>query len=150
MSPAPACDGLADAALQDCLAHFPQVRLRVSGACMEPGLAEGSAVILEPAANRPPRWGDVVLVRHRPAPGSGAEPAPGLRLHRLVWCPPALAGWRTQADRARSVDPRIGREDILATAVAVPGSSQDPRNRTRALLSLARAILARMQAFFPG
>jgi hypothetical protein len=137
---------LASAALEDCLSHFTQVRLRVSGRCMEPVLPEGAAVILESAARRRPRWGDVVLVRH----------AVGLRLHRLVWCPSfgqawrALGhGWRTQADRACSCDPRATPADILATALAIDGSPHTLRSRTAALRSLARAVFSRARVFLP-
>ena len=132
--------GLADAALQDCLVHFPRVHLRVTGGCMAPMLAEGATVCLEPAALRPPRWGDVVLVRQ----------AAGLRLHRLVWRPSPGGIWRTQADGSPSCDPRVGAGDVLATAVGVVGSKRPLRSRARALRSLGRAVLSRLRALLPG
>jgi hypothetical protein len=136
----------ASAALDDCLSHFAQVRLRVSGRCMEPVLPEGAAVILESADRRRPRWGDVVLVRH----------AVGLRLHRLIWCPSfgqawrtVGHGWRTQADGSCSCDPRAAPADILATALAIEGNPDGLRSRTAALRSLARAVFSRARAFLP-
>lgn len=97
---------------------------------MAPALEPGERVILESRNQRRPRFGDVVLVRQRE----------GLRLHRLVWAPPGPFAWRTQADRAGGVDPRIRPEDVLGTVVAVDG---DPGRRTRrpvlALAALARA-----------
>jgi hypothetical protein len=131
---------LADATLADCLAHFPQVRLRVTGACMEPRLPEGIAVLLESSDRVRPRWGDVVLVRH----------AAGSRLHRLVWCPPFTPAWRTQADRSPTCDPAVDRAEILAVAVAIP-ETQGPRLRSRTVAArgLARAILARLRAILP-
>jgi hypothetical protein len=139
VSTTPVAAGLAEAALQDCLAHFPQVQLRVSGTCMAPALAEGATVCLEPAATRPPRWGDVVLVR---------QPA-GLRLHRLVWRPSWGLGWRTQADQSPSCDPRVASVDVLATAVTVAGLPGSPRSRVQATRSLVRAIFSRLRAFLP-
>jgi|SRR6185503_12011471 len=138
MPPAPLSDTLAEAALLDCLTHFPQVQLRVTGACMEPRLPEGAIVRLEAAGRVPPRWGDVVLVRQ----------AAGLRLHRLVWCPPLGAAWRTQADRSPTCDPRLDHTEVLAVATA-GAEAASLRSRTAAARGLGRALLTRLRAFLP-
>ncbi len=125
--------------LRDCLASFPHVRLTVSGRCMEPALCQGEKIRLVGTARRRPRVGDVVLARQ----------SAGLRLHRLVWGPPlARAGgsWRTKADRGRLLDPPLGAEAVLASVEAVearPGAR--PRRPGRALVSLARGIVARLR-----
>lgn len=119
------------AAAEELLRLFPRAVLTVSGGCMEPSIPEGATVVLESAATRPPRFGDVVLSRQ---PG-------GLRLHRVVWAPRREGGgWRTQADRAGSLDPRLSRRDLLATAVAIEGRRGGARRRGRALRSLLRAL----------
>jgi hypothetical protein len=127
------CPSLKDAVLDDCLAGFDRLRLTVTGDCMRPALEPGDTVVLEPARKTPPRFGDVVLLRH---------PA-GLRLHRLIWRPPMLP-WRTKGDRAAFCDPALRPQDLVATVVA-----SDPRRvRTRsgwsALKSLAAAVAVRL------
>jgi hypothetical protein len=125
--------------LRECLASFPWVRLTVSGACMEPHLADGEKVHLVHPRHRRPRLGDVVLAR-------GHD---GLRLHRLVWAPPlARAGlrWRTKADRGRLLDPSLARGDVLGVVVAVENRpSARLRRPGRAVASLARGVLARLR-----
>jgi hypothetical protein len=126
-----------DRILRDCLDAFPEVVFAVTGRCMSPALAEGERVRLVPLARRRPRLGDVVLFRSE---GS-------LRLHRLVWGPPLVrrtAGWRTQADRSSLVDPSLAEADVLGTVVAVLGRPYE-RRPLRALVSLARAVLARLR-----
>jgi hypothetical protein len=127
----------ADRVLRDCLEAFPEVVFAVTGHCMTPDLAAGERVRVVSPAHRRPRLGDVVLTR------SGGD----LRLHRLVWGPPFVrraAGWRTQADRARTFDPSLAEEDVLGTVVAVEGRSY-ARRPARALLSLGRAVIARLR-----
>jgi hypothetical protein len=129
--------GFADLVLRDCLLAFPEVVFAVTGHCMSPDLREGDRVRLVSPSRRRPRLGDVVLT-HR-----GGT----LRLHRLVWRPPLArrtAGFRTQADRARMVDPSVAEADILGTVVAVEGRHYE-RRPARALVSLARAALARLR-----
>jgi hypothetical protein len=125
--------------LRDCLASFPQVRLTVTGRCMEPALRHGDKVLLVGASRRRARLGDVVLARQRE----------GLRLHRLVWGPPlARAGsaWRTKADRGLRLDPPLAAADVLASVAAVEGRPKArPRRTVRALLSLAGGIAARLR-----
>jgi len=102
---------------------------------MEPVLRAGQKVVL---ARREPRLGDIVLTRS----------VKGLRLHRLVFAPPAaLRGvvWRTKADRALLLDPAIARADVLATVVAIEGRPGVVRNRRRALLSLAEGVWCRLR-----
>jgi hypothetical protein len=126
-----------DRILRDCLDAFPEVVFAVTGHCMSPELAEGERVRLVSPARRSPQVGDVVLTR------SGED----LRLHRLVWGPPFVrrtAGWRTQADRASLFDPSLAAADVLGTVVAVEGRRYG-RRPTLALLSLARACLARLR-----
>jgi hypothetical protein len=123
--------------LRDCLDAFPEVVFAVTGQCMSPDLSEGERVLVVSPSRHRPRVGDVVLTR------SGGD----LRLHRLVWGPPFArrsAGWRTQADRSLLFDPALAEEDVVGTVVAVEGRRYRPRP-ARALLSLARAVLARLR-----
>lgn len=133
-SPPPATAGcFEDAVLGDCLAGFDRLRLTVTGGCMRPSLEPGDTVVLEPVRRTPPRFGDVVLLRH---------PA-GLRLHRLVWRPPFLR-WRTKADGSPFCDPPLRREDLLATVVgSAPGRAR-ARSGWSALKSLAAAVAVRV------
>jgi hypothetical protein len=121
--------------IAECAADFADVRLTVSGRCMEPALREGDVVTLVAPVRRRPRVGDVVLT----------SSSTGLRLHRLVWAP-ARGAWRTKADRARTWDPRTREADLIATAVEVR-SGDDARGTrsagrvTRSLLEVAIAYL---------
>jgi hypothetical protein len=120
--------------LAGCVEAFPEVRFTVTGRCMEPALAAGERVVLTGPRECAPRFGDVVLFRH---------PA-GLRLHRLVV--PLGGRWRTKADRARALDPAISPSQVVGTVVAVEGRPDaNPRQPARALLSLGRAVLARLR-----
>jgi hypothetical protein len=125
---------LSDLIVRDCLERFPSVRLRVSGECMRPGLAAGDTVRLASPASRPPRLGDVVLVRL----------PTGLRLHRLVWGPPLTrrgARWRTKGDRSWLWDPLLDPRHILGTVV-----EERRRGSVRlALLSLLGGLWARLR-----
>lgn len=129
----------AEALLRDCLSAFPQVRLTVSGRCMEPALAHGDKVRLVGASRRPPRVGDVVLARQ----------TDGLRLHRLVWGPPLVPPgwpWRTKADRGLLLDPPLAAEDVLAWVETIEGRPRArPRRTAQALVSLAFALAARIR-----
>jgi hypothetical protein len=129
---------LSDLIVRDCLERFPSVRLRVSGECMRPGLAAGDTVRLASPARRPPRLGDVVLVR---------LPA-GLRLHRLVWGPPLAprgTRWRTKGDRSWIWDPLLHPEHVLGTVV-----EEGRRGGVgRALLSLLEGLWARLRLLTP-
>jgi Uncharacterised nucleotidyltransferase len=122
-----------DTVLRDCLAGFDRLRLTVTGDCMRPALQAGDTVVLAPVRSAPPRFGDVVLLRH---------PA-GLRLHRLIWRPPGLR-WRTKGDRAVFCDPALARADLLATVVASEPPRGTVRSAWRALVSLASAVGARL------
>jgi hypothetical protein len=129
-----------EAALRECLAVFHQVRFRVTGACMEPKLSPGETVIVADALRRPPRIGDVVLMR---------QPA-GLRLHRLIWGPPLaprFLSWRTKADCADAWDPKCSHGDILGIVVAVEGKPQGDLGSSSliALRSLTRALWTRFR-----
>jgi hypothetical protein len=120
-----------EAVLRDCLDAFPLVRLRVSGGCMAPRLREGDVVELASCVRRPPRVGDVVLVR---------LPA-GVRLHRLLWRPlRGAARWRTKADHGRFCDPHVRARDVLATVVGVERRGRR-RAGARSLSALARSLL---------
>ena len=127
------CPALEDAVLDDCLAGFDRLRLTVTGDCMRPALEPGDTVVLEPSRSAPPRFGDVVLLRH---------PA-GLRLHRLIWRPPLLA-WRTKGDRSAFCDPALGPQDLVATVVASHPSRARVRSGWSALRSLAAALAVRL------
>lgn len=124
-------------ALAECLGQFAQVRLRVTGECMQPRLPAGETVLLVDARRAPPGLGDVVLRRH---------PA-GLRLHRLVWVPPLAGGWRTRGDRSHAFDPALEPGDVLATVVDVGPGRGRPRSRRAALASLLRGLVERL---WPG
>lgn len=133
--PAPAAHAhdFADTVLRECLGGFDRLRLTVTGDCMRPVLHPGDTVVLAPVRTSPPRFGDVVLLRH---------PA-GLRLHRLIWNPPGLR-WRTKGDRAAFCDPALARADLLATVVASEPPRGAVRSAWRALVSLAAAVGARL------
>ena len=137
-----AASPFAERVFRECLAAFPEVVFTVTGHCMRPDLAHGDRVRVVAAARRRPRLGDVVLTR-------GAD---ALRLHRLVWKPPfarARATWRTRADRAAFLDPRLLEEDVLGTVVAVEGRTHG-RRPARALLSLLHALGVRALAAIRG
>lgn len=130
--PAPAREdahAFEDSVLRDCLAGFERLQITVSGDCMRPALHPGDTVVLAPVRSSPPRFGDVVLLRH----------PSGLRLHRVVWAPPgARARWRTKGDRAAFCDPALVPADLLATVVA----SDPPRGRVRSSGRALRSLLA--------
>jgi hypothetical protein len=126
-------DAFEDSVLRECLAGFDRLRLTVSGDCMRPALHAGDTVVLAPVRAVPPRFGDVVLLRH---------PA-GLRLHRLIWSPPGLR-WRTKGDRAGFCDPALSRADLLATVVATDPPRGPVRSAPRALRSLLAALRTRL------
>ncbi len=131
--------GAAEDTLCAFLAEFPEVRLTVTGCCMEPALVHGERVVLVAASRRRPRLGDVVLSRQEE----------GLRLHRLVWGPPLVAArarWRTKADRGRLLDPPLSAEDVLAIVTQLEERPAiRPRRPARALASLAAAVVARLR-----
>lgn len=134
------CPDLIESLLRDCLASFPHVRLKVTGCCMEPAFSDGDVVLLANPARRPPRIGDVVLVR---------QPV-GLRLHRLIWGPPLasrLRSWRSQADRAAVWDPRFASGDIIGTVITIAGDQRNgqPANIGTALRSLVRGMWTRFR-----
>jgi hypothetical protein len=125
---------LSDLIVRDCLERFPSVRLRVSGECMRPGLAAGATVRLASPARRPPRLGDVVLVRL----------PTGLRLHRLVWGPPLAppgTRWRTKGDRSWLWDPLLDPRHVLATVV----DEEQGGGVGRALISLLGGLCSRLR-----
>jgi hypothetical protein len=99
-----------EATLVTCLHSFPCVRFRVTGDCMAPLLPAGTMVTIVASDRKPPRIGDIVLVRN-----SG-----GLRLHRLIWGPPLVRSdsWCTKGDRARLWDGRAPGDTILGTVIA--------------------------------
>jgi len=122
--------------LLECLREFAQVRLTVSGACMEPALRDGDVVTLVAAARRPPRLGDVVL----------AAAGDGVSLHRLVWA--TRGRWRTKADRAPTWDAAVSEPDLIATAVEVRSGERTskPRSAARLLRSLLAVAAAHLRA----
>ncbi len=128
---------LSDALLRDVLATFRYARMRVTGECMRPTLLPGDVAIVASAERRPPRIGDVVLVRH----------AEGLRLHRLVlkW----KGSWRTMGDRTTRLDASVGAGSILGTVAAVEGRRLRGRLPST-IRSLSTALFARFQRVFPG
>lgn len=124
-----------EAVLRACLAESAELHWRVAGACMQPRLPDGAGLVLAAAHRRPPRFGDVVLVRQ----------AAGLRLHRLVWplvrvrAGGACGRVRTMADRARALDPAATPRDVLAVVTRV---QRDHRWRNvRAPWTSARLLL---------
>lgn len=128
----------AEVALRDLLGAFPHIRLSVTGSCMVPDLAPGDTVHLARPSLRQPHFGDIVLRRH----------PRGLRLHRLVWAPPAALGaGRTRGDKAPFWDAPLVPGDVLGTVVWVEGKGR-PRALVAGCKSLASGILARAQAAF--
>ena len=125
--------------LLECLREFAQVRLTVSGACMEPALKDGDVVTLVATSRRPPRLGDVVL----------ALVGDGVELHRRVWA--ARGRWRTKADRAPTWDAALREPDLIATAVEVQSGplTRTPRSATRTLRSLLEVAAAHLRALRP-
>jgi hypothetical protein len=125
--------------LLECLREFAQVRLTVSGACMEPALKDGDVVTLVAASRRPPRLGDVVL----------ALVGDGVQLHRLVWT--AGGRRRTKADRAPTWDAALREPDLIATAVEVQSGplTRTPRSAARMLRSLLAVAAAHLRALRP-
>jgi hypothetical protein len=135
----------ADSLLRECLSSCTHAWLTVTGDCMEPDLCSGDRVVLADPARRPPRVGDLVLVR---------LPA-GLRLHRLIWGPPLaprFARWRTKSDRADVWDPPVSPDRILGSVAAIEGLPEHGSGRrpVRALRSLARALWTRIRLAGPG
>jgi hypothetical protein len=121
--------------VEELLAHFPEALLTVTGDCMRPVLRPGDRVRLESARRRPPRLGDVVLVRQ----------AQGLRLHRLIW--KGRRTWRTKGDRSFHADPRLRPQDVIATVAGVEGGADVRRGWRRATLrSLLAAAAVRVRA----
>lgn len=129
--------------LRELLDTSPHVRLQVQGDCMAPALLPGDTVLLASSRRRPPRLGDVVLVRL----------AAGLRLHRLVW------GWprrgrarRTKADRSTHWDPAFEPADVWGAVIGVEraGRGLPPAGRIApALRSMTGALLGRVRRSWP-
>ena len=131
-------DSLAEGALRDLLGAFPHIRFGVTGSCMAPALDAGDTVHLARPGLHRPRFGDIVLRRH----------PQGLRLHRLVWQPPARFGaWRTRADRSLVWDPPLAPIDVLATVVWVEGKGR-PHPTLAGCRSLVSGLLARARTAF--
>ncbi|HET6898518.1 MAG TPA: S24/S26 family peptidase [Vicinamibacteria bacterium] len=122
--------------LLECLRDFAEVRLTVSGRCMEPALRDGDVVTLVAAARRRPRLGDVVL----------AAAGEDVQLHRLVWT--GGGGWRTKADRSPTWDAAVGEADLIATAIEVQSgdTTRTPRSASRLLRSLLGVAGAHLRA----
>jgi hypothetical protein len=126
------------ATLEECLRLFPSVRFRVTGNCMAPVLPAGTTVTVAPSSQKPPRIGDLVLVRQ----------PDGLRLHRLIWGPPLARGcdWRTKGDRSRLWDARIPQDAILGTVVASESGGDPRRGRAwRTAWSIASGLISRLR-----
>jgi hypothetical protein len=125
--------GTSEAVLRECLNAFPHIRMRVTGTCMTPDLHPGDTVSIASPARRPPKWGDIVLVRHRD----------GLRLHRLVWRWPFASDrfpWLTKADRSVQCDPRVSSANLLGTVVRIEGASLAPRLGNASFRKTARSL----------
>jgi signal peptidase I len=88
--------------MEDVFALGSAVRIRVTGRSMEPFLAGGDVLTIEPAQGSVLRVGDVVLFRRR----GTAAPA----IHRIV----SLShGIRTRGDALRMADEAVPADDIL-------------------------------------
>jgi len=127
--------GISEAVLRECLNTFLHLHIRVTGTCMTPELHPGDTVSVASAARRPPRWGDIVLVRNRD----------GLRLHRLVWRWPFASDrfpWLTKADRSVECDPRVSPADLLGTVVRIEGASLARRTGNARFRKTACSLLA--------
>jgi hypothetical protein len=135
--------GTSEAVLRECLNAFPHIRMRVTGTCMTPDLHPGDTVSIASPARRPPKWGDIVLVRHRD----------GLRLHRLVWRWPFASNrfpWLTKADRSGECDPRFSPADLLGTVVRIEGASFARRMGNAWFRNTVRSLTAGLIAWGQG
>jgi len=106
---------------------------------MAPVLPAGCVVTVVSTHRRPPRIGDVVLIRHRD----------GLRVHRLIWGPPLAkrGSWRTKGDRSWLWDERTPQEAILGTVVpSGPGGHPGRGRAWRALWSLASGLVSQLHS----
>ena len=104
---------------------------------MAPLLPAGTTVTVVPSDRKPPRVGDIVLVRH-----SG-----GLRLHRLIWGPPLVrrGSWRTKGDRAWLWDGRAPEDAILGTVVAGESGGDPGRGLAwHTARSVASGVISRL------
>jgi hypothetical protein len=135
--------GTCEAVLRECLNTFTHIRMRVTGTCMVPVLHPGDTVSIASPARRPPKWGDIVLVRHRD----------GLRLHRLVWRWPFASDrfpWLTKADRSGECDPRVSPANLLGTVVRIEGASLAPRLGNATFRKTAQSLTAGLIAWGQG
>ena len=98
---------LLDELAAELLAQQREIRFRLSGRCMEPGLQEGSMVCAQSAELRRPRVGEVVLVR------VGGN----LKVHRLL----GIWGDRIQTR------PDVGAWDPLLRTSDILGVVEGPR-----------------------
>ncbi len=135
--------GTSEAVLRECLNTFPHIRMRVTGTCMVPDLHPGDTVSIASPDRRRPKWGKIVLVRHRD----------GLRLHRLVWRWPFASDrfpWLTKADRSVHCDPRVSSANLLGTVVQNEGASPAGRMGNARFRKTARSLAAGLIAWGQG
>ena len=124
--------------LAECLRDFADVRLTVTGRCMEPALREGDVVTLVAAARRRPRLGDVVLT------SAGG---------RLSTAPPGLARGRAGPGGPRPTVrppgiPSRAKPTSIATAIEVRSgeSARATRSAGRLLRSWIAVAAAHLRA----
>ena len=111
----------AEVLIRDLMQTFRHIHLKVKGTCMSQAMKPGTRVTVSPTQLKPPRIGDVVLVRH----------PHGLKLHRVFWGPPlapATSFWRTRGDQSAGWDPWVKTDSILGTVVSISGA---PGQRVR-------------------
>jgi hypothetical protein len=135
--------GTSEAVLRECLNTFPHIRMRVTGICMTPDLHPGDIVSITSPARRPPKWGDIVLVRNQD----------GLRLHRLIWRWPFASDrfpWLTKADSSVHCDPRVSSANLLGTVVRIEGASPAARMGNAWFRKTARSLMAGLIAWGQG
>ncbi len=124
------------ARLEACVRGFGRTQIQVTGGCMRPVLPAGTRVGLQTACLRPPRLGDIVLVRTKD----------GVRLHRVVWKLPFRRSLRTKGDQAARWDPPVEPCDVMATVVSSDSEIAPGNGRWwRTFRSLARLLHARVR-----
>ena len=98
----------------ECLAASGQLRLRVTGTSMLPGIRPGSYVLIRCALPAEMNPGDVILARTEN----------GVRLHRLVAVhrDGAEPRWITRGDSHEDCDPPLTSEQLLGVLTGVEES----------------------------
>lgn len=90
--------------LTDMLRDGLRVRVALSGNSMAPTLREGDIVVIRPRAERPPRIGDLAVLRPEPH---------RLLVHRLIGRDKQAGVWFSRGDACFDPDPPCSASDVL-------------------------------------